>query len=86
MYPKKLMAVLFPNPNEGKFKVKLTGLPSKKIELTVCDISGKTIKRQTIHNFNGDHTELIQLELISGVYTLLINSSNETLSRQFIIN
>jgi hypothetical protein len=82
----KLMAVLFPNPNDGKFKVKLTGFPTKKIDLTICDTSGKIIKRKNVHNFNGDHTEILQLELISGVYTLFINSDNVCLSRQFIIN
>jgi hypothetical protein len=81
----KLQAVLFPNPNEGKFRVKLTGIPSERIELSVNDISGKVIKRQTIRNFSGDHTEIIQLKLISGVYILLIDSGSETLSRQFII-
>lgn len=81
-----LQAILFPNPNDGKFKVKLTGIPSEKIELTIHDITGKIVKRQLIRNFNGEHTETLQLQLVSGVYSLHIDSDIETLSRQFIIN
>lgn len=81
-----LAAVLFPNPNNGEFKVKLNGRPSNKIEIVIYDNSAKIIKRQTIKNFTGEHTEFFQLQLVNGVYTLLIDSGTETLSRQFIIN
>jgi len=81
-----LQATLFPNPNNGKFKVKLTGVPAEKVEFTIFDNTGKIIKMQTIHNFTGVHTESLQFELVSGIYTLNIDSGIETLSRQFIIN
>ncbi len=79
-------AILFPNPNKGNFKVKLTGSPSKRIELTIYDNTGKVIERRTINDFSGDHTETLQVHLVSGVYTLQINLETETLSRRFIIN
>jgi len=79
-------AVLFPNPNKGNFKVKLTGKPTKKIELAVLDNSGKVIERRTINDFSGDHTETLKVHLVSGVYTLQINLETETLNRRFIIN
>lgn len=81
-----VQAVLFPNPNDGKFKIKLTGVPAEKIELSIFDSTGKIVKNQTIQNFTGDHTEMLQLKLVSGIYTLYIDSGTETLSRQFIIN
>lgn len=81
-----LQAVLFPNPNDGKFKVKLTGVPAEKIELTIIDNTGRVVKRQTTYNFTGDHTETLQLKLVTGIYTLHIDSRTETLSRQFIIH
>jgi hypothetical protein len=81
-----LNAILFPNPNEGSFKVILTGKSTKKIELIVIDKAGKELKRQTIRNFTGDQTEILQLHLVSGIYTLRIHSERETLSRQFIIH
>ncbi len=81
-----LEAVLFPNPNDGKFRVQLNGTPSDKIKLAVFDNTGKVIKKQTIRNFTGDHIETFQLQLVSGIYILLIDSGKETLSRQFIIH
>lgn len=85
-YQQNLQAILFPNPNNGKFKVSLTGVSSEKIELLIFDSTGKVVKKQTVRNFTGDHTEMIQLKLLSGIYTLHIDSGIETLSRQFIIN
>lgn len=81
-----LQAILFPNPNDGKFKVQITGARAEKIELAVFDNTGKVVKRQTINNFTGDHTETLQLKLVSGVYTLHIDSGKEILRRLFIIN
>ena len=81
-----LQAVLFPNPNNGKFKVRLSGLPTKKIELTIFDNTGKVVKKHSIVNFNGELTEILQLNLVTGVYTLYIDAGTEKLNRQFIIN
>ena len=81
-----LNAVLFPNPNAGSFKVRVTGKPAKKIELSVFDITGKELKRQNIRNFTGEQTITLQLHLVSGAYTLQLNSGNESLSRLFIIH
>lgn len=83
---KSLNAVLFPNPNRGEFKVKLNGIPSEKIELTILDMQGKIIKKQIIRNFTGFQIETIQVHLVSGMYSLLVDSGKESLSRQFIIH
>ena len=85
-FPAGLEAILFPNPNDGKFKVKLTGNPGQKIELTIIDAGGRVIKNQVVRNFTGEHTETIQVSLVSGVYSLRIISGTKTLNRQFIIN
>lgn len=83
---KNLQAVLYPNPNDGDFKVKLTGESSEKIELAIIDAGGKIIKRHEIGNFTGEHTETLQLKLVSGIYSLKIESRKEVLIHQFIIN
>lgn len=84
--PQHLKATLFPNPNNGTFRVKLSGSPSEIIELTVFDNSGRMIKRQIVRNFTGDHTETVQLPLVSGTYLMKIRTERESLSRQFIIH
>jgi len=81
-----LRAILFPNPNSGQFKVQLSGEPREKIELIIIDNSGRTIKRQTIRNFSGEHTEILEISLPGGIYNLVIDSSIARINRRFIIN
>ena len=81
-----LMAKLFPNPNGGRFKVQLTGEPQEKIDLTIIDNLGRIILQQAIMNFNGECTEVLELSLSKGIYTLLIRGGDQRIQRQFIIN
>jgi hypothetical protein len=81
-----LQAVLFPNPSDGTFKVKLTGKANEKIELSIFTETGETVKKQTINHFTGEHTETFRLNRVSGVFTLQIVAGEERISRQFIIH
>lgn len=81
-----LTATLFPNPTNGKFKVLLRGEPQDKIELNIVDISGRTIKKHAIRNFTGEHTEMLNLKLPNGIYSLLIFTKDQKIQREFIIN
>jgi hypothetical protein len=82
----KLEATLFPNPNEGKFKIRLNGEPTEKIEVSIFSGSGGWIKKQVIRNFSGEQTETFNLNLSAGVYTLRIETEKEVIVRPFIIN
>jgi hypothetical protein len=81
-----LVALLFPNPNNGKFKVQLSGEPQERIKLSIIENSGKILKQQIINNFIGRHTEELDIKLPNGAYTLLILGDNQRVQRQFIIN
>ena len=81
-----LKVVLFPNPNNGLFKVQFKGSPGKDIKLFVVDNMGRYIYNKNIANFEGEHTETIQLNLSSGTYALEVISSDTRLQRQFIIH
>lgn len=83
---KKLKAVLYPNPSNGTFKIKLSGAAAKQIEIALYDISGKIIKQQMIFDFTGEYIYSANLQLDSGVYSLFVESNTEKLTRQFIIN
>jgi hypothetical protein len=80
-----LQAVLFPNPSDGTFKVKITGKAVPKIELLLYFEKGELLKQQTLSHFTGEHMETFRLERVSGVYTLQIVAGDERISRQFII-
>jgi hypothetical protein len=78
-------AVLFPNPNDGKFKVQISGPYAEKIELALYDNNSRLIKKQVIKNFTGNDIETFQVNLTGGAYILRINTGMEILSREFII-
>lgn len=80
-----LEAILFPNPNDGKFKVQIKGPIKTEIEFAIYDINGRNLYRQTVLDFPGECTEDFQLKLENGIYNLIINAGSEILSRQFII-
>ena len=80
-----LMVMLYPNPNNGIFKMKLSGEPQDLIQMDVIDISGRMMQKQTIKNFNGEHTEELKMNLPNGMYTLRITSEFNQLQRQFVI-
>jgi hypothetical protein len=84
-YPQNLKAVLFPNPNNGKFKIHLTGLPSDKIEIIIFNNAGSIVKEHIIRDFQGDLVENLDVYLASGAYVMQIESKNETLNRKFVI-
>jgi len=81
-----LQAVLFPNPSDGTFKVKIAGKAVPKIELLLYTETGELLRQQAITHFAGEHTETFRLNRVSGVYTLQIVAGEERISRQFIIN
>jgi hypothetical protein len=81
----KYSADLFPNPNDGKFKLHLTGLPANHVNLIVFTDNGEIVARQDFPDFNGDLTETLNLNLVSGTYLLQIEVENERLIRKFII-
>lgn len=81
-----LNAILFPNPNDGQFKVKLTGKPCEKIDLILIDNLGRMIHSKTIRNFTGDHTELFKIKITDGAYSIIIETGQISIQRQFIIH
>jgi hypothetical protein len=81
-----MQAILFPNPNNGAFKVKLTGKPFSMINISLYNSEGKLVTKRQILNFEGEQTETFQLHLISGTYLLRIDAENKSLIRQFIVN
>ncbi len=78
--------ILFPNPNSGKFMIKLNGLQYSELEVSIIDMTGKCIyecKQQiSTTNFN----ETFDLKLKSGYYILRCKFNDRSISKQLIIN
>jgi len=81
-----LNVMLYPNPNTGHFRVRLKGLPADKIELNILDINGRRLYKSTISGFTGEHTGMIQTDLLQGAYILEVRSDKTDLRTPFIID
>ncbi len=81
-----LTATLYPNPNNGRFKVELSGRHKGEIEFTVIDNLGRTVYQKTIQKLSGKHLETVDVKFPKGIYNLLIHSGNQKLQKQFVIN
>lgn len=78
--------LVYPNPNDGRFKVVIEKLPLGAANLSVLDLTGRSIFAQ---NLNGDggyfSTELDLNSISSGIYYLQIESSNGKQVKKLVI-
>ena len=81
-----LKAKLYPNPNNGRFKIELSGKYTGKIDLKIIDNTGRTVYQNQIGNFNRKHLETVDAKLPQGIYNLLVNSRNQKIQKQFVIH
>jgi hypothetical protein len=82
----ELNVMLYPNPNDGKFRVKLLARPAEHVSIFMTDAAGRMVKQQQIKNFRGEHTETFDVILPPGIYYLSVKADDQLVSRQFIIN
>lgn len=81
-----ITAKLYPNPNNGRFKIELSGKYNGAIELTIIDNTGRTVYQNRIRDFNQTHLETVDVKLPQGIYNLLVHSKNQKIQKQFVIN
>ncbi len=78
---------LFPNPTAGNFKLKFDSQRASPIEITIVDITGKTIYREFIQDFIGSYHEEIAIEdNPSGTYILQITQDGQVFNQKIILN
>ena len=80
--PNELAVAVSPNPSNGVFKINLTDVVENEFEITVQDITGKTIYRDFV---NGKETTLNLTEQISGIYFVNIISNNRSVTKRIQI-
>lgn len=77
--------ILSPNPNHGKFKVKLLGKLTSTTTMSIFDNNGRFIQQRIINEFDGKVDELFELNETSGIYHLFIESNGLSKAYKFII-
>ncbi|MFD2822579.1 reprolysin-like metallopeptidase [Lacinutrix iliipiscaria] len=78
--------IIYPNPNDGVFNIKLNSTSNQDINVEVFDIRGRSILNQSFSN-TGRFNESINLNNVqSGMYLLNINDGDKKATRKVIIN
>lgn len=68
---------VYPNPNNGKFKVNFTSDETQDVRIAISNTIGQTVSEIKRENFNGTFNEEIDLsELNKGVYVVTIETKN----------
>ena len=80
--PNELAVAVSPNPSNGIFNFNLTDVIENEFEISVQDITGKTIYRDFV---NGKETTLNLTEQISGIYFVNIISNNRSVTKRIQI-
>jgi hypothetical protein len=77
---------IYPNPNNGSFTIKLSNIPSSENKITILDMLGRIVyQSEIIIKQNPDNIIIPQLNLVNGLYTLVLNSNGETRFRKSLI-
>ena len=71
---------VFPNPSNGQFNVSLP--EGKAYELEVVDLTGRTVKKQSV---KGGNSQLDMQGASQGIYLLKVKTNNATAVRKLVI-
>lgn len=75
----------YPNPTDGQIQVKFSA-PAQPTTLTISDISGKEIYKDTVRNFDGFYNKEISLRgLPTGPYVIRVAQDDQVFTKQIIV-
>jgi len=78
---------IYPNPNNGKFTLKMDIDKSQNIQIEITDMLGQIIYAENLNSFNGIYQKQIDLkEYSNGIYTVKVNTNKEIVIRKLILN
>ncbi len=77
----------YPNPNNGKFTLKMSVKSADPLKVSIMDLSGKIIHEEEIKTFDGNYSKDFDLsEQPSGIYLLQVLQGKSRLVRKIMIN
>ncbi|HOY32603.1 MAG TPA: C10 family peptidase [Bacteroidales bacterium] len=76
---------IFPNPNDGQFTLKFAEL-SETGSLSIIDYLGKIVYQRDIHKSDSENEISLSLNLVNGLYCLIIDTPQGRTSKKIIIS
>ncbi|MCC5944271.1 MAG: T9SS type A sorting domain-containing protein [Bernardetiaceae bacterium] len=70
---------IYPNPNDGSFRIRLNGAKSEMMTMTIVSVSGQVVYSKQIRQQNGSIDEEVSLpNVASGLYIVELRSETES--------
>ncbi|MCF8428219.1 MAG: PKD domain-containing protein, partial [Bacteroidia bacterium] len=77
--------ILYPNPNNGNFKLGLKDIQSNKVEIVIIDMLGRSVYSNTFTLNGMKEIDLNDMNLAPGTYNLLLTGNNESSARKTFV-
>ena len=82
-----LSTIIYPNPNQGNFKIELNSLIPQNISIVITNSLGIQVYSENDITFNGKLLKTIDLNNVpSGVYFISILNAGKSVVQKFLVN
>lgn len=77
---------IYPNPSDGMFLIEMEIAKSQDITIKVFDVIGHVVYQNSIHDFSGQYSKLIDISKnAKGTYNLQITTGEGAVNRKIVI-
>lgn len=77
----------YPNPSDGRFRLRFKGIEGKELKISIFDFSGKEVYTEIIGNFTGRYDNDISISMQpKGVYLLQIKQDGKAQNKKLVID
>jgi len=77
---------IFPNPNDGKFKISFNSKVKSNFKIEITDALGQQVYNETITEFKGTYSkEMSLVDFGKGIYTVSLTISNNETIKKIIV-
>jgi hypothetical protein len=82
-----LTLTLLPNPARDQVNVTINGLTGHEVQLTLSDITGKTVLSETLSSVGKEMKHRLNLNALSkGIYIVRIKTDDQVKTERLILN
>lgn len=82
---KNINLILYPNPNSGKFNLRLSNMPNEKVNISVTNIVGQQIYKSDNVEVNENDIQLDLVNLSKGIYLISLKTAEKTRTAKFVV-
>ena len=77
--------LLYPNPNDGSFNLKVENTVNESINIIIYNSIGKEVYNEKNISMYNNFNMVLSLDQVPGIYTIILDGNKTQLSKKFII-